>query len=140
MTTPTSELIIGAMECAIFARLYLDMTREIVNALLPREDFSSAADEALLLCGIFVGQAEGRPMTVTKLASYVGMPRPTVYRKLKRLEEKGMVTLESNGHALVTEEAINDPKRLTLLERLIDTIKDAVTKLSKVDTLGRNNT
>jgi len=38
-----------------------------------------------------MGDIEGRPFTATKLADYMDVPRPTILRRIARLERWGLV-------------------------------------------------
>ena len=59
----------------------------------------------LLLAGVMVGGTEGRPMTAYTLAQYVGMPHPTVFRRLPVLAARGLVQ-KLDGGEYVTGQAL----------------------------------
>ena len=74
-------------------------------------------------------------MTAAKLADYAGMPRPTVVRKLKQFEKRGMIEMV-NGIPIGTLEHMNGGG----IEQAVDTITRAIHKasreLSKMDNKG----
>ncbi len=70
-----------------FARLYVDLTRTFHEIAFPKnaKGFGSDLETLMVLICVFIGDAEGRPTTATKIASHAGMPRATVYRRLEQL-------------------------------------------------------
>lgn len=75
---------------AIVAKLFIELARTSVELFLQSEGTNDVAD-AVLCAAIFIGQAEGRPMTASSLSAYIGVPRPTVIRKLNALKARGIV-------------------------------------------------
>ncbi|MCC8968188.1 helix-turn-helix domain-containing protein [Bradyrhizobium sp. Pear76] len=80
------------------AHLWLDLTRQLHKTVAPdlQAQFGSRASLMLIATAVYLGTLEERPMTATKLADYVGMPRATVIRRLRSLCRRGAV--EKAGH------------------------------------------
>ncbi|MGA4421490.1 helix-turn-helix domain-containing protein [Ralstonia nicotianae] len=78
--------------------------RALSIALLREPKFASRAGDVLLLVGVAIGDAEGKPMTAYKLAQYIGMPRPTVIRRLARMARAGLVQRDGRGRYSLTTE------------------------------------
>jgi DNA-binding transcriptional ArsR family regulator len=78
-------------EGLIASKLLLDLVRTAVALFLLDEHAASVCDELLICSAVFIGHAEGRALTAGKIADYIGMPRPTVIRKLQALEARGVV-------------------------------------------------
>lgn len=78
--------------------------RKLSIALLRERRFASHAGDVLLLVGVVIGDLEAKPMTAYKLASYVGMPRGTVIRKLARMARAGLVMRDGRGRYGLTDE------------------------------------
>lgn len=78
--------------------------RKLSIALLRERRFASHAGDVLLLVGVVIGDLEAKPMTAYKLASYVGMPRGTVIRKLARMARAGLVMRDGRGRYRLTDE------------------------------------
>ncbi|MCQ8223567.1 helix-turn-helix domain-containing protein [Burkholderia pseudomallei] len=78
--------------------------RQLSIALLRERRFASRAGDVLLLVGVAIGDLEARPMTAFKLAQYIGMPRPTVVRKLARMARAGLVVRDRRGRYGLTHE------------------------------------
>ncbi|WP_367949109.1 helix-turn-helix domain-containing protein [Paraburkholderia sp. NMBU_R16] len=56
------------------------------------------------MCAVAIGDLEGRPLTAYKLAQYIGMPRPTVIRKLASMTCAGLVERDARRRYLLTPE------------------------------------
>lgn len=82
----------------------MDDMRQLSIALLRERRFASHAGDVLLLVGVVIGDLEAKPMTAYKLASYVGMPRGTVIRKLARMARAGLVRRDGRGRYGLTDE------------------------------------
>lgn len=119
----------------IVAKLMLGLTKAIGLTFLKTKVYGSSSDLALLCAAIFLGQAEGKPMTAGKLSDFVGMPRSTVIRKLTQLAREGMVeSLPGNRWGI----AMRTPEQRQIVNALIaentSIIKKAAAQLSKLDT------
>jgi DNA-binding IclR family transcriptional regulator len=62
--------------------------------------FGSRTDFLLIGAAVYLSTIEGRPLTASKLADYVGMPRASVIRKLRTLIRRGAI--ERNGKVYCT--------------------------------------
>lgn len=83
-------------------RLTLDLIRILSTGLLGQARFAAHADSVLLLAGVVIGQAEGRPMTAGKMAQYAGLGRPTAIRRLNQFHAAGIVTTLDGGTNVMT--------------------------------------
>jgi DNA-binding transcriptional ArsR family regulator len=119
----------------VVAKLLLDMARLIATAFLDSEYPASDADALLLCTAIYIGQCELRPMTAGKLAEFIGMPRPTVTRKLSNLEARGLVIANSRKQWRIS---IHKPEVTARIAALNDAplqlIHGSAAMLSKMDT------
>lgn len=82
------------------ARLWLELTRQLHKAVAPEAHHRFGSRTHLLLIGaaVYTSTIEGRPMTASKLAAFVGMPRPTVIRRLRTLSRLGAVERVGNAY------------------------------------------
>ena len=73
--------------------LWISLTRYLHQAadIGHQERYGAQVDDLLIRAAVYLGTVEGRPMTATKLATYVGIPRPTVLRRLRALEKRRIV-------------------------------------------------
>jgi hypothetical protein len=82
-------------------RLYLALTRAISELAFPQaaNSFGAEIETLLVMLCVFIGDAEGRPMTASKIAIQAGLPRASVYRRLERLTRlKKVVRVGRNYH------------------------------------------
>jgi hypothetical protein len=122
---------------AITARLTIDLIRANIVAYKEGTDFDASASEVLLGAALFVGQAEGKPMTAAKAAAYIGMPRATAVRKLQEMKVGGVAEVSPDGrHWRLTFDATSERAKRTaeLIEEKASAIQKAAAKLSKMDT------
>jgi hypothetical protein len=95
------------------------------------ENFGSNALDTFLGMAIYIGQQEQRPMSVSKLSIYAGIPRPTVIRRLKALE----------GYYRIAQHRFMTPTVFDGIEACARAIHRASATLSKLDSeaLARKN-
>lgn len=113
-------------------RLVVWLVRYVCIQYMGDDKFGASSGDVVLCCAIFTGQAEGRPMTPGKLAEYIGMPRPTVIRRIKVLEKRGLVEM-LDGKAFLPLEKLNRPHLITTLDDVSKRIHRASVFLSKMD-------
>lgn len=75
------------------ARLWVELTRQLHKAVAPelQSQFGSRASLLLIGAAVYLSTIENNPMTASKLAGFIGMPRATVIRKLRTLCRRGVV-------------------------------------------------
>ncbi|QOZ25263.1 helix-turn-helix domain-containing protein [Bradyrhizobium sp. CCBAU 51753] len=74
-------------------RLWVELTRQLHRTVAPEMQHQFGSRIGLLLIGaaVYISTVEGRPMTASGLAAFVGMPRATLIRRLARLRRLGIV-------------------------------------------------
>lgn len=82
----------------------IDTMRKLSLVLLRERRFASNAGDTLLMCAVAIGELEAKPMTAFKLAQFIGMPRPTVIRRLARMTRSGLVVRDRRGRYGLTDE------------------------------------
>lgn len=117
------------------ARLVLAITHLVSEAYLKDEHPARSADLILLAMAVKVGQSQGRPLTPTKVAAYSGMPRASAIRKLKWMEDRGLIATVEGGNGLMVPEGIMDtPDIEKSTHRIVQLIHQTSAALSKLDT------
>ncbi|MDN7545446.1 helix-turn-helix domain-containing protein [Burkholderia cenocepacia] len=81
----------------------LDDARQLSWVLLRERRFASNAPD-LLLAAVAIGDLEAKPLTAFKLADFIGMPRPTVIRRLAAMARSGLVERDSRRRYVLTPE------------------------------------
>ncbi|MDN7805419.1 helix-turn-helix domain-containing protein [Burkholderia gladioli] len=69
----------------------IETMRAMSWALFRERRFGARASDVLILMGVMIGEAEGKPLSAFKLAELVGVPRPTVMRRLEKLARDGLL-------------------------------------------------
>lgn len=120
----------------VTARLVLDIMRTIASVFLTEDCASSAADFAMISAGLFIGQAEGKPMTATKLASYIGMPRSTLVRKLHELQGAGIVKPALKGWRINTDDPQVQARLDACKTQTLQLLRKATGEVSRLDSMA----
>jgi biotin operon repressor len=87
------------------AHAYIDLTRVLHEILLPDTagHFGAENETLLVLLAVFVGDAENRPMSAPKIADYIGLPRASVYRRVRYLTDQGRIERVGSTYRLAPE-------------------------------------
>lgn len=117
----------------IVTRLGIDLLRGGSQNILGEPDFGSALETQVITMAVSLGQLEGRPMSASKIAGYVGIPRTTVLRKLQALVAAGLVVRGTRGAYAFGPAAIDRPQVLQFITGAIRLIHRASAELSKLD-------
>jgi predicted transcriptional regulator len=119
------------LERLALAKAYIALTRVMVNSVFGEKP----ADHSLLLIGsaIMVGHAENKPMSATKIAQYIGLPRSTVIRKLNQFLKAGVIARHGNVYLLSKQRAQNQTKYVTEAMHIFRTAEKGL-KASELDT------
>jgi hypothetical protein len=87
-----------ARQRLVLYRLMIDIMRTVHEAYVPaNEPFGVSLEACFIGLCVAVGDLEGRPFSVTKIAAYVGVPRTTVVRKLAQLESEKRNSIPQSG-------------------------------------------
>lgn len=122
----------GKSRAYVLSRLFIAMTRNGSHGLLGSPSHGSMATELALVCAIYIGQKEGRPMSAYKLSTYSGIPRPTVVRKLRELQARGVVEIV-DGCASITQSLLDSGSFDEAVRIVSREVQRASTELSKLD-------
>jgi hypothetical protein len=93
-----------------------------------RKGEASDSEDAVILAAMYVAQHEGRPFRLAKLAYFTGVPRTTLIRRIKSLEERKLI--EVRGRYLFVREHLPRPAAETdALYRAASELYDVATGL-----------
>ena len=115
------------------ARTLISLLRNAHTAWRPDHAFAADIDSTLIITAIFLGHAEGRPFSSSKLAGYLDMPRTTLLRRLELLEREGAIVHNGHHYLLNIDAAVMQDK-VRATRRAIAINQDAAQRLSKLDT------
>ncbi|WP_441253679.1 helix-turn-helix domain-containing protein [Bradyrhizobium sp. 613_E4_N2_2] len=123
----------------VISMLLIDLMRTTVAVFLQEQELSRFADEALLCTAMFLAQAEGRPMTLSKIAEYIGMPRPTADRKLRALQKRGVVEqVDKKRWRIPLSNPDIDARVTKCTAEQVNNLQRAIARMSKLETVSNN--
>lgn len=117
----------------ISLKMAVEIILQLCAVMFPGRRPGECVVEMLVTSAVLVGQFEGRTMNASKIADYVGVARPTVIRKLARMEREGLVFRSGNGF-LAFLDLLNSPQAIQSSERINALIINAAAALSRMDT------
>jgi hypothetical protein len=87
-----TQKINAARQRLVMIRLMIDAMRSLHGAYAPtQEPFGTRLETFFVGFCVALGDIEGKPFSASKIAAYLHMPRTTVMRRLKRLENWDIV-------------------------------------------------
>jgi hypothetical protein len=131
----TSQKIKAARQRLVMIRFMIDTMRILHGAYAPiQEPFGTRLETFFVGFCVVLGDIEGKPLSASKIAAYLHMPRTTVMRRLKRLENWDIVYRHGRRYH-VRDTTLNSliGMRSYLQIRLM--ISKAAEELSALDTL-----
>src|SRR6516162_3562121 len=130
-----SKRIARAEQRLVMCRLLVDIMRSLRAHYMPvNEPFGTRIETQFVGLCIAIGDLEGKPFSVAKIAAYMGMPRSTVIRRLERLESWGVIERQGRRH-FIRPEKVNGVMGMRAYKQNRHLISEAVDKLSVLDTL-----
>jgi len=82
------------------------------------QNFGASLDALFVNFVVLIAHAEGRPMSASKIASYLNMPRTTVLRRLQELCHLNLITREGTKY-YVSDAQQNPSPTAAQLERML---------------------
>jgi hypothetical protein len=120
--------ILRSKERLVQARFLMDLVRLIVP---PRGLREPHFEQTVILAAVALGELEGRPFQTSKLAEFLGVPRPTLVRRLRGMAEEGLIERRA-GHYFANPGTINSPEMNALTDRLTEMILSTARELQAV--------
>ena len=124
-----------ARQRLVFCRLMIDLMRSVHTAYAPAtESFGDRLETAFVGLCVVLGEIEGKPFSVAKIAAYMRMPRSKVVRRLSRLQNWGLVTKQGHRY-YVEEKALNSLVGMRSYQQVRRILRTATDDLAILDTL-----
>src|ERR1043165_540204 len=109
--------------------------RSLHGAYAPQtEPFGTRLETFFVGVCVALGQLDGRPFSVSKIAGYMRVPRTTVMRRLKRLESWGLI-YRAGRHYYVHETALNSLMGLRSYQHIRRILGKSADELTVLDAL-----
>jgi CheY-like chemotaxis protein len=98
--TEHPDVIKKARQRLVLCRLIIDIMRTVHGTYAPvSAPFGTRLETLFVSLCVAIGDLEGKPFSVAKIATYMRVPRTTVIRRLDRLQGWGLTPRPSLLHA-----------------------------------------
>jgi hypothetical protein len=119
----------------VLCRMMIDIMRTVHGAYAPAgEPFGARLEKFFIGLCIAVGDLDGRPFSVAKIAAYMGVPRTTVVRRLARLQSWGLIEREGRYYYL-HEKTLNSLIGMRSYQQVRRVLNRATAELTILDIL-----
>jgi DNA-binding IclR family transcriptional regulator len=113
----------------------IDIMRTVHGAYAPvTESFGTRLETFFIGLCVAVGDMEGKPFSVAKIASYMRVPRTTVIRRLDLLQRWGLIDRQGRQYYL-HEKTLNSLIGMRSYQQVRRLLSKATEELSVLDTL-----
>jgi hypothetical protein len=113
----------------------IDIMRTVHGAYAPvTEPFGTRLETFFIGLCVTVGDIDGKPFTVAKIAAYMRVPRTTVIRRLNQLHRWGLIERQGRYYHL-HDKALNSLIGLRSYQQVRRILSEATEELSVLDTL-----
>jgi hypothetical protein len=124
-----------ARQRLVLCRLMIDMMRSVHGAYAPEsEPFGTRLETFFIGLCVTLGDIDGKPFTVAKIAAYMRVPRTTGIRRLNRLQSWGLIERRSR-HYYIHEKALNSLIGMRSYEHVRRILSKATQELTVLDAL-----
>jgi biotin operon repressor len=119
----------------VLCRLMVDMMRTVHGAYAPvSEPFGTRIETFFIGLCVAIGDMDGKPFSVAKIAAYMRVPRTTVIRRLDQLQSWGLIDRRGR-HYYLRENKLNSLIGMQSYQQVRRILCEATKKLSVLDTL-----
>jgi biotin operon repressor len=119
----------------VLCRLMIDLMRTVHGAYAPvSQPFGTRLETFFVALCIAMGDIDGKPFSVAKIAAYMRVPRTTVIRRLARLQSWGLVDRRGR-HYYLHEKTLNSLIGMRSYQQSRRILSKATQELTVLDTL-----
>ena len=113
----------------------IDIMRTVHGAYAPvTEPFGTRLETFFIAACVAIGDIEGKPFSVAKIAAYMHVPRTTVIRRLDLLQSWGLIDRRGR-HYYLHEKTLNSLIGMRSYQQVRRILSEATKELSVLDTL-----
>jgi biotin operon repressor len=125
----------NARQRLVLCRLMIDSMRTVHSAYAPAsEPFGTRLETFFVGLCVALGDLDGKPFSVAKIAAYLRVPRTTVIRRLKRLQSWGLVDRRGRYY-YAHEKMLNSLMGMRSYQQVRRILSKANEELTVLDTL-----
>ena len=119
----------------VLCRLMIDLMRTVHGAYAPaNEPFGNRLETFFIGLCVAIGDMDGKPFSVAKIAAYMRVPRTTVIRRLDQLQKWGLIERRGRGYYL-HEKTLNSLIGMRSYQQVRRILNTATQELTVLDTL-----
>jgi biotin operon repressor len=119
----------------VLCRLMIDLMRTVHVAYAPAsEPFGTRLETFFIGFCVAIGDIDGKPFSVAKIAAYMRVPRTTVIRRLDQLQSWGLIDRRGR-HYYLRETTLNSANGMRTYQKVRRILSEAIEELSVFDTL-----
>src|SRR5262245_62024294 len=120
----------------VLCRLMIDIMRNVHGTYAPvNEPFGPRLETFFIGLCVAIGDMEGKPFSVAKIAAYMHVPRTTVIRRLHRLQSWGLIDRRGRYYHM-QEKTLNSLISMRSYQRVRRFLSKATEELTILDTLA----
>ena len=124
-----------ARQRLVLCRLMIDIMRTVHGAYVPAsEPFGVRLETCFIGLCVAIGDLDGRPFSIAKIAAYMRVPRTTVIRKLAQLKSWGLIDREGRRYYL-REKTLNSAIGMRSHQQVRRILNRATAELAILDVL-----
>jgi hypothetical protein len=128
-----AQRIKAAQQRLLLCRLMFDIMRNLHGAYAPAgEPFGSRLETFFVGLCVALGQMDGKPFSVAKIAAYMRVPRATVTRRLGRLQSWGLIYKQGH-HYYIHDRALNSLIGMRSYQQIRGILGKANAELARLD-------
>lgn len=125
-----------ARQRLVLCRLMIDIMRTAHGTYAPvSEPFGTRLETFFVGLCVAIGDIEGKPFSVAKIAAYMCVPRTTVMRRLDRLQRWGLIDRRGR-HYYMHQKTLNSLIGMRSYQQVRRFLSKATEELTVLDTLG----
>ena len=118
----------------VLCRLRLDIMRTVHGTYAPpSEPFGTRLETFFVGLCVAMGEIEGKPFSVAKIAGYMSMPRTTVMRRLDQLQKWGLIDRRDHRY-YINEQTLNSLIGMRSYQQVRRFLSKATEELTFLDT------
>jgi biotin operon repressor len=119
----------------VLCRLMIDLMRTVHGAYAPvSEPFGTRLETFFIGLCVALGDLEGKPFSVAKIASFMQVPRTTVIRRLDQLNSWGLIDRRGRRY-YIHDKSLNSLIGMRSYEQVRRFLNKATEQLTVLDTL-----
>ena len=120
----------------VLCRLMLDIMRTVHGTYAPpSEPFGTRVETFFVGLCVAMGEIEGKPFSVAKIAGYMSMPRTTVMRRLDQLQKWGLIDRRDHRY-YINGQTLNSLLGMRSYQQVRRFLSKATEELSVLDNLA----